>query len=439
MNPFVRGPYAAAAAIADAVSALAGRATRVVPSSAGKLQRSLAARAGVLDRVTSWSRKHRSPCAPLVWIHAASVGEGLMARPVIDRIRAERPDVQLAYTFFSPSAETFAQSVGADITDYLPFDTGAAAQAMLHALTPSVILFSKLDVWPVLVEAATSDQVRLVLTSAALSESSGRRSALAQLLLRDAYRALDAVGAVHADDAARLVALGVRADRITVTGDVRYDQAWERASARRANRELLARLQSDRPTITAGSTWPGDAACLFDAWPAIRTAVPRARLIIAAHEPTAATTQSFQLRTAQMGLTAAVLDRATSETDVIIVDTVGVLADLYALATIAFVGGGFHSAGLHSVVEPAAFGAPVFVGPRHTASRDAMTLLQVDGGFAVTSGAELSAQAIPLLTDPETRTRAGKRARDVVTAGLGAAVKSAALILPLLKPLRLSR
>lgn len=436
MNLFVRGPYAAAGALADAASALAARLT---PAGAGKLQRSFAARAGAVDRVKAWSRDHRSPSAPLVWIHAPSVGEGLMARPVIDRIRDERPDAQIAYTFFSPSAEEFAQSVGADVADYLPFDTEAAAQAMLHALTPSVIVFSKLDVWPLLVDEAVKRHVRLVLTSATLSETSGRRSSLAQLLLRDAYGALDAVGAVHADDAARLVALGVQADRVTVTGDVRYDQVWERASARNVNGDLVARLMSDRPTIVAGSTWPGDDACIFDGLPAIRAAAPGARLIVAPHEPSAATTLSLQSQASHLGLSASPVASATADDDVVIVDAMGVLADLYALATIAYVGGGFHSAGLHSVVEPAAFGAPVFVGPRHTDSRDAMALLQAGGAYAVATGGEFAQHAVPLLTDRETRTRAGERARGVVAAGLGAAERSAALILPMLRPLRLSR
>jgi 3-deoxy-D-manno-octulosonic-acid transferase len=432
VNPLVRAPYAAA-------GALAALAARVVPTGGGKLRRSLAARAGVLERVTAWARDHRSPSAPLVWIHAPSVGEGLMARPVMERIRHERPDAQIAYTFFSPSAELFAQSLGADVADYLPFDTAGAAQAMLDALTPAVIAFSKLDVWPVLAAEAAARRVRLVLTSAALDESSGRRSALAQLLLRDAYAALDAVGAVHADDAARLAALGVRADRITVTGDVRYDQVWERASVRSANADLVARLRTDRPTLVAGSTWPGDDTALFDGWPAVRARLPRARLLITPHEPTDATTQSLEARAARLGLSSATLDAATPDTDVVIIDRVGVLADLYALATAAYVGGGFHDAGLHSVVEPAAFGVPVLFGPRHTASRDAMALLQAGGAFAVSGGTDLATRVLALLGDRETQTRAGQRARGVIAAGLGAADKSAALILPMLRPLRPSR
>ena len=439
MHPFLRAPYL----VAGRLAALAALVAGAVPSGGGKLRRSLAGRAGVLQRVKAWSTAERSPSAPLVWTHAASVGEGLMAKPIIDRIRDERPDAQIAYTYFSPSAEQFAESLRVDVADYLPFDTTDAAQAMLDALKPAVIMFSKLDMWPLLAAEAAARHVRLVLTSAAISEASGRRSTLARLLLRDAYASLDAVGAAHDDDASRLVQLGVNPDRITVTGDVRYDQVWERVSAPSPNAGIITALASDRPTIVAGSSWPGDETCLFDGWPQLLGALPRARLIIAPHEPTESALAAIEVRAGRLGLSCARLPIATPESDVVLVDRMGVLADLYALADVAYVGGGFHEAGLHSVVEPAAHGAPVVFGPRHTESRDAMMLIAAGGGFAVASGAELAMRVAALAGNAETQTRAGEMAgqcaRGVIAAGLGAADRSAALVLRLLRPLRLSR
>ena len=432
MNPFLRASYSLAARLATLAAA-------ALPAGGGKVRRAVAARAAVLDRFRAWSRDHRSPSAPLVWIHAPSVGEGLMARPIIDRIRHERPDAQIAYTFFSPSAEDFARTLQVDVADYLPFDTAAAAAAMFKALTPAVIVFSKLDVWPVLAAEASARQVRLVLMSATLSESSSRRSGMARLLLRDAYASLDAVGAVHTDDSARLMALGVKPDRITVTGDVRYDQVWERMSAPSPHAATLAALASDRFTLVAGSTWSGDETCLFDSWPQVLAKRPDARLIIAPHELSADGMQALESRSARLGATSARLNAATPATDIVVVDRMGELADLYALADVAYVGGGFHDAGLHSVVEPAAYGAPVLFGPRHASSRDAMALLAAHGGFSVASGTELAERVAALTADPDTQTRAGEGARGVIVAGLGAADRSAALILPLLRPLRLSR
>jgi 3-deoxy-D-manno-octulosonic-acid transferase len=183
----------------------------------------------------------------------------------------------------------------------------------------------------------------------------------------------------------RLAALGVRRDCITVTGDTRYDQVWDRVrdSTTGAHRVIVARLSSERFTVVAGSTWPGDEACIFDAWQAVRQAAPGARLIIAPHEPEPAAVEALEARATRAGVTAARIDAATPNTDLVIVDRTGVLADLYAIADVAYVGGGFHDAGLHSVVEPAAHGVPVLFGPKHEASRDAGLLLAADGGWSV--------------------------------------------------------
>lgn len=351
-----------------------------------------------------------------------------MAKPVIDLLRARRPELQLAYTWFSPSGEPFGRSLAADFADYLPFDTRMAARAWLDALRPSALVFSKLDVWPVLTEAAVARGVPVALTSASLSATSGRRSRAAQWLLADAYAALSAVGAASTEDAARLRGLGVRSDRISVTGDTRYDQVWERVQATSQHADLRARLMSPRPTLVAGSTWPADDAVLIAAWPEIRRAIPDARLIVAPHEPDAKHVHALHERLSALGLGTARLGDAFIDADVVIVDRLGVLADLYALATVSYVGGGFHSAGLHSVVEPAAQGAPVLFGARHGDSRDATALEASGGGFSVADAAAFAARAIPLMRDSALRTTTSAKARSVVAAGLGAAERSADLI-----------
>ena len=104
-------------------------------------------------------------------MHAPSVGEGLQARPVLQLARTKRPDVQLAYTFFSPSAASFARGLDVDFADYLPFDTQGDADAALDALRPRALIFSKLDVWPILAAAAGRRRVALGLTSATLADA----------------------------------------------------------------------------------------------------------------------------------------------------------------------------------------------------------------------------------------------------------------------------
>ena len=430
MNILLGGAYEGAVQMARAAAAVA-------PARGGKVVATFRARRGIRERYRQWSRESRDGGRPLVWMHASSVGEGLQARPVLELLRADQPHLQLAYTFFSPSAESFARSLGADFAEYLPFDSRGDARVALDSLSPRVLAFSKLDVWPTLVAAAQTRGVRTALLSATLSQASGRSSWIASALTRAAYAAFDAVGAIDEADAIRLMKLGVREKALSVTGDTRFDQVWARAQDSPARETLLAPLRSDRPTLVAGSTWPADERELFPAWIATRTQVPDARLLIAPHEPTHAHLAHVERWAAAHQLTLARTSAISTprwrvDADVVLVDGVGMLGDLYALADVAYVGGGFHGAGLHSVLEPAAFGVPVLFGPRHDRSRDAATLIANDAGASVTDGSAITARLEALLTRPDTRGAEGARARDIVERGRGAATRSTALVTGLL-------
>jgi 3-deoxy-D-manno-octulosonic-acid transferase len=420
----LRVGYEGAALLARAVASVA-------PASGGKLLRSFAARRGVRRRYAAFARQTGRP---LLWMHAPSVGEGLQARPVLELARTRLARTQLAYTYFSPSAERFAQSLDVDFRDVLPFDATGDARAALNALAPTALVFSKLDVWPTLAREASARGVRLGLISATLASGSSRVGGLASALLRDAYARLDRVGAISSQDAERLVRLGVPADRITVTGDTRYDQVWARAQAATLDSPLIGPLRSDRLTLVAGSTWPADERHLLEAWSRIREVHPEMRMIIAPHEPTPAHVAPIERWCETSHLTGARLGAAdAASADVVIVDRVGVLGDLYKLADLAYVGGGFHAAGLHSVLEPAAFGMPVVFGPRHANSRDARLLLEARAAATVSDTTSLEAALTAWLEDGPARRASGDAAREVVRAGLGAAERSFDLVASLMR------
>ena len=429
MNAALRIGYEVAAQIARVTATIAAQ---VAPRTDAKAVRALWARRGIRDRYRAWAREHRDDNRSLLWMHAPSVGEGLQARPVLELMRRRRSDVQLAYTHFSPSAETFAQSLDVDFRDYLPFDSRGDGQVALDALRPRALVFAKLDVWPTLTDLAHARGVRLGLVSATLASTSTRRSRVASALLRDAYGVLDAVGAIDAADADRLVTLGVRRSVIQITGDTRYDQVWERAQ-RAASSANVAALRASRSTIVAGSTWPADEAVLLPAFAAVRRRHSGVRIVIAPHEPTPGHLAPIERWAAEQRLRLDRLSSAGPETDVVLVDRVGVLGDLYALADIAFVGGGFHDAGLHSVLEPSAFGAPVLFGPRFGGSRDAVLLVERSAGHAVVDTADLTTRLDTWLGPGDARDAAGASARELVRSGVGAAERSFQLVLSLMK------
>lgn len=402
-----------------------------------KVKRSVAGRAELLDRIEGWARERRGP-GPLVWVHAPSVGEGLQTRPVLEALRDLRPDLQIFYTYFSPSAEKLATQLPVDFADYMPFDVVEDLERAMEAVQPQVLVFGKLDVWPNITRVARWRGVPMALISATLAASSSRLAWPARQLLAPAYGRLDAVGAISEADGVRLEELGVARKRIRVTGDARFDQVWERAQAIDRNRPPLSVLYGHHgPTLVAGSTWGEDERHIVPALAHLRAEGRYPRAVLVPHEPTRVHLERLEAHLEAQRLEHVRLSEleagGRAPEAVVVVDRVGVLGELYALADIAYVGGGFGRRGLHSVLEPATLGAPVLFGPRHGNAREAGELVHVGGAMAVEDAAALESALARWLNQPERREAAGRAALRYVEGNLGAGRRNAELVVRLLE------
>ena len=139
-----------------------------------KLRAGVLARQDAGDRLLDWARWNRDPARPLVWFHAASVGEGLQARSVLLEFRKLQPGCQIVYTHFSPSAEALARGIEADAVDYLPYDLPGPMGRLLRELAPDLLVFAKLDVWPELATRAALGGCDVAIVAATVSPGSGR-------------------------------------------------------------------------------------------------------------------------------------------------------------------------------------------------------------------------------------------------------------------------
>jgi 3-deoxy-D-manno-octulosonic-acid transferase len=398
-----------------------------------RLRAGLEARQEAGDRLLDWARWHRDPARPLAWFHAASVGEGRQAESVLLALRRLVPECQTVYTHFSPSAESLASRLGADAFDYLPYDLPGNVERLLETLQPDLLVFAKLDVWPELSTRAATSGVDVALVAATVSPGSSRLRWPARALLEPGYRAITAAAAVSAADASRLELLGVAPERITVAGDPRFDSVAERVRSVAPDDPLL-RLGQGAATLVAGSTWPEDEAVLLRAFSHFLQEWPDSRLILVPHEPTPAHLSRLERSINARRLPAAVrLSQAGARSPILLVDRTGSLATLYGAGMMAYVGGGFGGAGLHSVLEPAAWGVPVAFGPRWSNSRDAELLLQADAAVALPRGSAAAARSLYRqlcywVGNEETRLEQGARALEVVREGSGAAERSAELL-----------
>jgi 3-deoxy-D-manno-octulosonic-acid transferase len=381
-------------------------------------------RAASAAAFAAWTRR---PGDPAILLHAASAGELRQAEPLLRRLHGRHPEWQFAVTYTSRSAVAVARELPADIHGFLPWDTPGCAAALLDAVRPDLLAVSKLDLWPELAWQASRRGIPIVLLGAGVRPDSSRLRWPARWVLRPQYSGVAAAAAATAGDAERLTRLGVPADRIQVSGDPRADAVVERLEGR----TLPARHPA---LLVAGSTWPEDEDRLLDAFGQVRARRPEARLLLAPHQPTPARLARLERRVRAAGLPRPLPpDASGSDLPVLIEDRVGRLAFLYGLGSLAYVGGGFRRAGLHSTLEPAAWGVPVLAGPRWCQSGEAVALAAAGGligieGTGPRATDALARQWLRWLEDETARTRAGEAGRQAVLAEVGATDRCAALI-----------
>src|SRR5574341_366087 len=399
-------------------------AYRTVSWTAHRLAPAAGSRRAALDRWRRWATS--AAYAPPVWIHAASVGEGLAALPVCRRLRAARPATPIVLSYTSSSSRRWPVGWPLDYADFLPADEPGPVAAMLEALRPRLLIFSRADVWPELAWAALARQRPVALVGGAVSRRSGRLRWPVRRMLRSVYRGLAYAGAASGPDGARLLRLGVRPDILEITGDPRHDQVIERVPDWAAVRPLSSWAAAG-DVLVAGSTHPQDDRLLLEAYSHVRQRRPAARLLLCPHQPGPARTTWIQARAHGLGIDALPWrgDSMDRETSCVILERMGVLADLYLLGMLAYVGGGLGS-GVHAVIEPAACALPVIVGPR--GHSDEVTRLLQAGGAAALPRRQAEAALCQLwgtwLGNAAARQAAGLAARRALQPG--AAAKTAA-------------
>ncbi|RPI67877.1 MAG: hypothetical protein EHM43_06420 [Ignavibacteriae bacterium] len=304
-----------------------------------------------------------APSQHRLWFHAASMGEFEQLVPVIMAVREQAADVSVVVTLTSPSGLAHARATpGVDAAYILPPDTPRSMQKWFDRVQPTMVVIDRYDVWRMLVLEADARNVPVVLVNATMP--TGARMSLLRSWYADTYRRIRSITAVTDKDGRELAELTGRTD-IAIDTDTRVDRVIQRLST--PDGAVLAYGRSDVTTIVLGSSWAEDEDLIFSAlqeeWS------PYLRLIIVPHEPS-----EDELERIESKITCTRWSRSTPETTGhLVVDRVGLLLSIYAIADAAFVGGGF-GAGVHSVTEPAGYALPIACGPRITRSRDAVAL-----------------------------------------------------------------
>jgi 3-deoxy-D-manno-octulosonic-acid transferase len=361
-----------------------------------------------------------------VWVHAASVGEALAASRLLVRLRAGGRAV-CASTQTVTGRDVLRRALPDVPCALAPLDHPWCVEAALARTAPAALVLVETELWPSWIRAASGRGVPVVSVSARLSARSLRGWLRLGPLARGVARRLAAVGARSEEDAARFAALGVPAERIRVTGDLKLDaEVAEGALAP----ELVAALAGP-PLLVAASTHAGEEDAALAALAALEAARVPARLLIAPRHPERFGEVVGRLRTAgrRVRRRSALGEAVLAPGEVLLLDSVGELPAVFAHATLAFVGGTLAPRGGHNVLEPARAGCPVVVGPHVESVAQAVLRLEQGGALVrVADAAGLAQACVELLADPAAARRRGACGRAVVEAARGAVERCAALV-----------
>ncbi|TBW34981.1 3-deoxy-D-manno-octulosonic acid transferase [Siculibacillus lacustris] len=370
------------------------------------------------------------PRGPLVWVHAASVGETVSVLALVERLIAAGTAV-LVTTGTVTSAAIAAQRLPAGaFHQFVPFDVAPHLGRFLDHWRPGLAIFVESEMWPTTVLELADRAIPQVLVNARLSERSARRWGLVGGTARALFGRLAAALAQSPGDGARLAALGV--GDVRVVGNLKYD--GPPLGADPAEQARLAAAIGARPTWLAASTHPGEEAIAAQVHAAAAVHLPGLLTVIAPRHPVRG--DEIRRELAGRGLTVASRSQGetpTAATDVFLADTIGEMGLLYRLVPIAFVGGSLADKGGQNPIEPARLGCAVIHGPSTRNFADVYRDLDAAGGAtAITDAAGLAAAVVAAHGAPDDRAATVERARAVVAAATGALDRTmAALAAPL--------
>jgi 3-deoxy-D-manno-octulosonic-acid transferase len=310
-----------------------------------------------------------------IWMHCASLGEFEQGRPVLEAFRKEYPDYKIVLTFFSPSGYEVRKNYdGADYIFYLPMDGRRAARQFLDIVKPELVLFVKYEFWYYYLTEIKRRGIPALLISAAFRKEQSFFKWYGGFF-RQILRSFSDILVQDAGSQALLAGIGIT-EQVQVAGDTRFDRVAAIAAQARVL-PLVESFKNNHHLVIAGSTWPADEQALKAALPSLPADW---KLIIAPHEIDVTHIRQVQDLFGEEAVLYSQSENAATTARVLIIDNIGMLSSLYRYGDIAFVGGGFNKSGIHNVLEPAVFGAPVLIGPVYKKFVEAVQL--VDNGYA---------------------------------------------------------
>ncbi|WP_434030442.1 lipid IV(A) 3-deoxy-D-manno-octulosonic acid transferase [[Pseudomonas] boreopolis] len=395
----------------------------------------------VREYFNRWNERYasyaRSCGQPRVWLHAVSVGEVNAAAPLVNALRAQRPDIRWVITTITPTGSERVRALWGEAIDhvYLPYDVPGSVGRFLEHFRPSLALILETELWPNMLFGCRDRGIPVYVLNARLSARSLRGYRLLAPLIARALRTVTCVAAQSADDAARFVALGARPEQVVALGNLKFDIGVpEHLDAFVA--QFRQHVPATRPVWIAASTHDGEEAATLDIHAKLQRRFPDLLLLWAPRHPERfPKVEALARERGWRVATRKAQQWPDAQSQVFVIDTLGELMAFYACARAAFVGGSLQPIGGHNLLEPAAVGTPSVTGPHLHNFSEISRRMREAGAVAICNDAEAVADALEtLLADAGARKVMAGAGLALVANGRGAVQRTLAQIAPHLPP-----
>ncbi len=392
-------------------------------------------RAGLAERLGFVPQRTRNAAQPgLVWVHAVSVGEVLAVTNLVKELERAIPERQIFISTTTQTGQYLARGrFGEGRAFFFPLDMGFAVRPYLNVLRPALLVLAETEFWPNLLHLMRKRGAAVAAVNARISDRSFPRYKKFRWFFARVLANIDLFLAQTEEDAQRLIAIGAPAGRVRVSGNLKFDVRPGNASP--VLDDLRQAVPPDAPVIVCGSTGEGEEEILLRGFQECLQRYPKAVMVLAPRHP-----ERFdkvaglveQMRLPLMRRSAWNGSRAVSGC-VFLLDSVGELASIYALAQVAFVGGSLVPTGGHNILEPAQYGAAIVTGPHTFNFREIVRIFVQNQALKTVSETNFSRALLELLADEPERRRMGSTAKELFGRHSGATRKTVEALQPLLR------
>jgi len=399
----------------------------------GKYRAGLKERLGVVPPRVRGHASASSACS--IWIHAVSVGEVLAVSHLLAELERSNPTRRIFISTTTATGQTLArQRFGADRVFFMPLDFGFAVRPYLKVLRPGLLILAETEFWPNLLHLSRTKRSLVAIVNARISDRSFPRYRRFRWFFSRVLADVDLFLTQTEDDARRLKEIGAAGERVRVSGNLKFDV--RSASDSRLADELRRVLGKDSLVVVCGSTTDGEEELLLQAFLEILEDLPSTALVIAPRHPERFDKVAGLIMARGLALVrrSAWSGGAVPARSVFLLDSVGELASIYALADVAVVGGSLlPDVGGHNILEPAQHAVPIVVGPNTFNFREIVRIFERDGAITVVTASTLSGELRHLLADPAERRRLGQLARELFLQNTGATQRTLQALQSLLR------